>query len=84
MGRICQFGLRSRWMEDAFLLGTLAAEFAEYGEFDDAIKWQKKSLESEAYRKEYGKKVKRCWSASKTANPIGKIKASRCSFLFRA
>ncbi len=42
--------------KNAFLLGTMAAAFAENGKFDEAIKWQKKSLESEAYRKEYGKK----------------------------
>ena len=37
-------------------LGTLAAAYAQAGQFDEAIKWEKKALEDKEYEKEFGTK----------------------------
>ncbi len=38
-------------------LGTLSAAYAEVGQFDEAVRWQKKALEDPAYVRTYGGKV---------------------------
>ena len=38
----------------AYYLATLAGAYAEAGNFDDAVKWQKRALESAQYQKEEG------------------------------
>ncbi|OWK39440.1 tetratricopeptide repeat protein [Fimbriiglobus ruber] len=37
---------------------TLAAAYAESGQFDEAVKWQKKPLENPGYAKAYGEKAR--------------------------
>lgn len=39
-------------------LDTLAAAYAESGQFAEAVKWQQKALENEEYAKRYGEKAK--------------------------
>jgi len=39
-------------------LGTLAAAYAESGQFDEAVKWQQKALDNQEYAKRYGEKAK--------------------------
>jgi tetratricopeptide (TPR) repeat protein len=43
----------SKW-KDGVPLDTLACAYAETGQFDQAVKWIKKALENENYRKYYG------------------------------
>jgi tetratricopeptide (TPR) repeat protein len=45
------------WKESYFL-GTLAAACAEIGEFDKAVRWQKKALESARYEREEGESAR--------------------------
>lgn len=40
--------------KNSFYLGTIAAAYAENGEFENAVKWQRKALEDPAYQKECG------------------------------
>jgi hypothetical protein len=41
------------WSTPSFL-GTLAAAYAEIGDFDQAVRWHTKALADPAYRKMYG------------------------------
>src|SRR5262249_39390449 len=38
-------------------MGTFAAACAEVGDFDEAVRWQKKALADGAYRKQYGEET---------------------------
>jgi tetratricopeptide (TPR) repeat protein len=42
----------------AYFVSTLAAAFAEIGKFDQAIKWQKRALESSRYEQAEGEKAR--------------------------
>jgi hypothetical protein len=40
-------------------IGTLAAAYAEAGQFDEAVRWQQKALDDPAYVREYGEGARR-------------------------
>jgi tetratricopeptide (TPR) repeat protein len=41
-------------------LGTLAAAYAETGQFEEAVRWQEKALTDDEYRKEWGATAENC------------------------
>lgn len=54
--------------EDADYMGTLGAAYAETGQFEEAIKWEKKALEDAGYREEHGKVGEECLKLYQHAN----------------
>lgn len=63
--RACE---QTRW-KVPHCLGTLAAAYAELGQFDEAVRWQSKALESPAYQKEYGEAARKCLELYKARKP---------------
>src|SRR5262249_34526486 len=45
-------------MRSPYYLATLAAALAEHGKLEEAMKWQKRALESTRYEKEEGEKAR--------------------------
>jgi tetratricopeptide (TPR) repeat protein len=58
----------TRW-KDAGHLGTLAAAYAECGQFEEAITWQRKALEDASYAKEYGDDARKRLALYKLGKP---------------
>jgi hypothetical protein len=50
-GKACEL---TSWKEPYFV-DSLAAAYAEYGQFDETTSWQKKAVESPAFEKKAGK-----------------------------
>jgi tetratricopeptide (TPR) repeat protein len=45
-------------MDAPYFIATLAAAFAEFGKFEQAVKWQKRALESQGYAKDEGDRAR--------------------------
>ena len=50
--------IRGATSKGAYFLATLGAAWAENGNFDEAIRWQQRALESPQYQKEEGEQAR--------------------------